>query len=51
MNGTKGGQLHGTGSLEGLQVLLEEDLARVTPAVTKSKASAAGGGSTEKPVQ
>ena len=30
-----GGQLHGTGSLEGLQALFEEDIAQATPAVTE----------------
>ena len=44
-------QLHGTGSLEGLQALFEEDLAQVTPAVTRSKAGAERGRSTEKPAQ
>ena len=51
VNGTKGGQLHGTRSLEGLQVLFEEDIAQVKPAVTRSKAGAARGGATEQPAQ
>ena len=46
-----GGQLHGTGSLEGLQVLFEEDLAQFTPAVTRSKTGAARGRATGQPAQ
>ena len=48
---TRGGQLHGTRSLEGLQLLFEEDLAQVTKAVTRSKAGAARGKATEQSPQ
>ena len=47
---TRGRQHHGTGPLEGLQVLFE-DLAQVTAAFTRSKAVAARGRATEQPAQ
>ena len=46
-----GVQLHGNRSLEGLQALFEEDIAEVTPAVTRSRAGEARRGSTEQPAQ
>ena len=50
-NGIKGGQLYGTGSLGGLQVLFEDDTAEVTPAVTRGKVGAARNLATKQPAQ